>query len=87
MFDFETFESFQLKQNFTNLSLDEISKKLGELVVKIQDEPGSEEVKTELQLSILHINTYDEKLLLPMKELANKVIVSIFQNRSRSTYL
>ncbi|XP_018571677.1 prominin-like protein isoform X3 [Anoplophora glabripennis] len=70
------FDQFQdeLKQNFTNLSLNEISKKLGELVVNIQDQGDLDDVKTEVQLSILHINTYDEKLLQPMKELANKVI-------------
>lgn len=70
------FDQFQeeLKQNFTNLSLNEISKKLEELVVNIQDNTDLEEVKTEVQLSILHINMYDEKLLQPMKELANKVI-------------
>lgn len=75
--NFCTSRLFQLKQNFTNLSLNEISKKLEELVVNIQDNTDLEEVKTEVQLSILHINMYDEKLLQPMKELANKVIVSI----------
>lgn len=60
------------------MSLDEISKRLAELVVKIEDQAGLDDVKAELKLSILHINTYDEKLLLPMKELANKVIVSYF---------
>ncbi|KAJ8916094.1 hypothetical protein NQ315_004460 [Exocentrus adspersus] len=70
------FDQFQeeLKHNFTNLSLNEISKKLEELIRTIQDRPDLEQTKTEVQLSILHINTYDEKLLLPMKETANKVI-------------
>ncbi|KAG5889896.1 hypothetical protein JTB14_032795 [Gonioctena quinquepunctata] len=70
------FDQFQeeLKQNFTNLSLKEISSTLQKLVDEIQNIPGLQDVRREVTLSILHINTYDEKLLSPMKEKAKEVI-------------
>ncbi|KAJ8928359.1 hypothetical protein NQ314_019090 [Rhamnusium bicolor] len=71
------FDQFQdeLRQNFINLSLDETSKKLEELVITIDENPALTNVKTGVQLSIRHINMYDEKLLVPMKELANEMFV------------
>nr|XP_023017714.1 prominin-like protein isoform X1 [Leptinotarsa decemlineata] len=70
------FDQFQheLNENFTNLSLNEISSTLRKLAERTEGD-----VKQELLLSILHINTYDEKLLTPMKEKASQVIV-IAQN-------
>ncbi|KAJ8977094.1 hypothetical protein NQ317_003648 [Molorchus minor] len=64
----------ELKQNFTNLSLNEISKQLEKLLAAIGDDPKFDDIKSDVHISILHVNTYDEKILTPMKELANKVI-------------
>nr|CAI5843522.1 unnamed protein product [Callosobruchus analis] len=72
--DFERFQD-ELKHNFTNLSLDEISSRLKEIVDILVD-PKYQPTKTEVQLSILHIDTYNEKLLKPMNETALKVIAT-----------
>ncbi|CAH1986353.1 unnamed protein product [Acanthoscelides obtectus] len=70
--DFGKFQD-ELKQNFTNLSLDEILDKLKEIVAILDDERYLQ-TKSELNLSILHIDTYNEKLLKPMNHTAYEAI-------------
>lgn len=69
------FDRFQdeLKENFTNMSLKKLSEVLQKLV-KQMDGQNMQVLQNELSLSILHINTYDEKLLGPMRTDAKVVM-------------
>ncbi|CAH1179762.1 unnamed protein product [Phaedon cochleariae] len=71
--DFDKFQE-ELKDNFTNFSLNYISSELEKLTKQMEDE-RFDNMRHEIQLSILHINTYDEKILVPMKDTAKKVMV------------
>ncbi|XP_056644729.1 prominin-like protein isoform X3 [Diorhabda sublineata] len=69
------FDRFQdeLKENFTNMSLKKLSEVLQKLV-KQMDGQNMQTLQTELNLIILHINTYDEKILEPMRTEAREVM-------------
>ncbi|CAH1135695.1 unnamed protein product [Ceutorhynchus assimilis] len=61
----------ELQTNFTNYSLDEITSGLTSIINQINgDDTNSQALRSQLQLSLLHITTYNEKLVIPMKDLA-----------------
>lgn len=69
---------FQLKDNFINLSLEDIVNELKNLLKTINDMNGFENIATDVKNSISHIQAYKENILIPMNETAKKVIVSTF---------
>ncbi|XP_060522307.1 prominin-like protein isoform X2 [Cylas formicarius] len=70
--DLEKFRD-ELENNFTNFSLDILSEKLQSIISQLSD-PVFTDIKNKLELSALHLDTYNEKLLVPMKDLARDVI-------------
>lgn len=64
-------------KNFTNYSLDELSTSLRNVIQQLNDEEYAD-VKSSVKLSLLHIDTYNERLVIPMKELCRNLLVSVY---------
>ncbi|XP_050510052.1 prominin-like protein isoform X1 [Diabrotica virgifera virgifera] len=70
------FDHFQdeLKENFTNMSLKKLSEVLQKLVDQMEGNIPLASIQSGLKLSILHVTTYDEKILGPMRTKAKEVM-------------
>ncbi|XP_019880438.1 prominin-like protein isoform X2 [Aethina tumida] len=78
-FNFDKFESELENNNYTTISLEDVKKQLKAVIEK-----APESLKSDLNLSLLHLDSYDEKILQPMiktatqaKEIANSLGTSI----------
>lgn len=68
--DFDKFKD-ELKENFTNVNFDNL---INDMTTLIKTLPSRfDNVKTQLSLSLMHLNVYKEKILVPMKETAINV--------------
>ncbi|CAH1181994.1 unnamed protein product [Phyllotreta striolata] len=70
------FDHFQdeLRENFTSMSLNQLSDTLQRIVDQMDNNPMYYSLQSGLKLSILHVNTYDEKLLAPMRYKAREAM-------------
>ncbi|CAH1113631.1 unnamed protein product [Psylliodes chrysocephalus] len=70
------FDHFQdeLRENFTNMSLKKLSDVLQSLVDQMDGNPAYLPLQSGLKLSILHVTTYDEKILAPMRTRAQEAM-------------
>lgn len=64
-------------KNFTNYSLDELSTNLQNIVEQLNDADYAD-VKSSVKLSLLHIETYNDRLVIPMKKLCYNLLVSVY---------
>ncbi|XP_019762010.1 prominin-like protein isoform X2 [Dendroctonus ponderosae] len=65
----------ELSRNLTNYNLDELSDGLRSVISAL---PSSREtLKSELELSLLHLNTYNEKLIIPMKNVSQTLVANV----------
>lgn len=67
----------EMKRNFTNVDLEDIQVRLAELLKLAESNEQLNPIYNELRLNELHFRTYQEKIVIPMKEKAKQVIVSI----------
>lgn len=67
--------SDELKQNFTNILLTDLKDQLDQVIKTLtdQEEPGLNDVITELQTTSLHLQVYQDNLLTPMREHADNL--------------
>ncbi|XP_030758746.1 prominin-like protein isoform X4 [Sitophilus oryzae] len=68
----------ELSAKFTNYNLNQLSDKIQEVIdtMKKTQDPGYEDTIRNLQLSQLHLSTYNEKILDPMRNLATQVMTN-----------
>ncbi|XP_066257710.1 prominin-like protein isoform X2 [Euwallacea similis] len=62
----------ELSRDLTNYNLNQLASTLESIISSL--EPGTENLKSDLQLSLLHLRTYEDKLIDPMKNLSAKLI-------------
>lgn len=64
----------QLSSNLTNYNLSELANSLQSIISAL---PATDDtnLRSDLQLSLLHLNTYEEKLIKPMKEVSLSLTV------------
>lgn len=70
----------ELNQNFTNYNLAELQSKLTELIETLKTLPPTPDVNeliNNLEITRLHVDVYNKKLVEPMTDLAKSVIVSV----------
>lgn len=70
--------SFQITQNFTTVDLGDLVTEIKKAINEVESKPGLDEITRELELSALHLEAYQSRLVEPMRTNAAKMAVSNF---------
>lgn len=68
----------QLADNFTTISLNTLVEEIGKLIGALKDKEGFTTIVEDLRLNVLHLTTYQTRLVEPMIEAATNMVVCIY---------